>query len=153
MLRAMRHVGVVVKNLDRMLAFYRDILRLQVLVDFRERGEFIDTVQALKRVDVRMVKLSLPDGLLLELLCDDGHPPGDLPTPRLCDPGVSHVAFTVDDIESAHREFVKRGLETLSEPMTSPDGKARLFFGRDPEGNLLELVEMLAKPNESQRTR
>ena len=147
MLKAMRHVGIVVKDMDGMLAFYRDVLGLKTQIDFRERGEFIDTVQKLSGVDVWMVKLALPDGSLIELLCDDGHRPGELPKRQLCDPGIGHVAFTVEDVEETHRRFAAEGLETLSSPVTSPDGKARLFFGRDPEGNLLELVEMLERPD------
>ena len=142
MLKATRHVGIVVRDLEAMLAFYRDFLRLEVQIDFREKGEFIDTIQALDGVDLRMVKLSLPDGSLIELLCDDGHPPAELSPRRLCDPGLGHVAFTVEDVEEMYREFRTRGFETLSAPVTSPDGKARLFFGRDPEGNLLELVQV-----------
>ena len=90
-----------------------------------------------------MVKLALPDGSSIELLCDDGHPPGELTERRLCDAGLGHVAFTVEDVDKTYREFVARGLGTLGEPVTSPDAKARLFFGRDPEGNLMELVQML----------
>ena len=143
MVKAMRHVGIVVKDMEKMLAFYRDFLGLVVQIDCREKGAFIDTVQNLEGVDVRMVKLALPDGSLIELLCDDGHPIKALDRRRLCDAGIVHVAFTVQDVEKTYEAFTERQLETLSSPTTSPDGKARLFFTRDPEGNLMELVEML----------
>lgn len=146
MLKATRHVGIVVKDMDKMVAFYRDFLELQAEIDFHEKGAFIDTVQNLEGVDLRMVKLALPDGSLIELLCDQGHPLQDLDRRQLCDAGIVHVAFTVEDIEETHQAFTSRGLKTLSDPVTSPDGKARLFFARDPEGNLMELVEMLPSP-------
>jgi len=144
MLKATRHVGIVVRDMEKMLDFYRDFLGLAVQIDFREKGAFIDTVQGLEGVDVRMVKLALPDGSLIELLCDDGHPVEELDRRRLCDAGIVHVAFTVEDVEKTHEAFSARGLDTLGAPTTSPDGKARLFFARDPEGNLMELVEMLS---------
>ena len=143
MIKGMRHVGIVVRDLDAMLAFYRDLLGLEVEVDFRETGEFIDTVQGLAGVNVRMVKLALGDGTLVELLHDEGHPADALLRLRLCDPGLTHFAVTVDDVADVHAKWVEAGLEVASAPVTSPDGKARLFFGRDPEGNLLELVEEL----------
>jgi len=34
------------------------------------------------------------------------------------------------------------GCEVLGGPVTTPDGKARLFFARDAEGNLLEIVQI-----------
>jgi len=143
MLTEMRHVGIVVTDMDRMVAFYRDFLGFSVAVDTSEQGEFIDTVQGLSGVNVRMVKLGLPDGSLVELLSDAGHPLDEVPRRSLCDGGIVHVAFTVGDVEDVYKRFCENDLETLSSPVTSPDGKARLFFGRDPEGNLLELVQML----------
>jgi lactoylglutathione lyase len=145
MLKAMRHVGIVVKDLDKMLTFYRDFLGLTVFSDFRENGKFINTLQGLQGADVRMVKLALPDGSLIELLCDDGHPDEPLIENRLCDPGVNHVAFTVDDVDDSYQKVLALGLKTLSPPILAQDGKARLFFARDPEGNPLEIVEMLEK--------
>ena len=143
MLKGMRHVGIVVRDLDAMLGFYRDVLGLDLKADFREAGDFIDTVQGLSGVNVRMVKLAMCDGTLVELLNDTGHPVEALPQRRLCDPGLTHFAVTVADVAQVHARWVEAGLETMSAPVTSPDGKARLFFGRDPEGNLLELVEEL----------
>lgn len=145
MLTEMRHVGIVVSDMEKMVSFYRDFLGFSVMLDFSEKGEFIDTVQGLSGVDVRMVKLGLPDGSLVELLADAGHPLAEVPRRRLCDAGIVHLAFTVSDVAEVYRRFREKGLETLSAPVTSPDGKARLFFGRDPEGNLLELVEMLTE--------
>jgi hypothetical protein len=44
----------------------------------------------------------------------------------------------------AWETLCSEGCVTLSEPVTAPDGKARLFFARDPEGNLMEIVQVLA---------
>ena len=119
--------------------------RLSVtLTDFWEEGEFIDTIENLNGVKLHMIKLSAPDGSMIELLKDESHPTPSPERNTLCDRGIRHVAFTVADVEAAWRCLRERGCQTLSEPVTSPDGKARLFFARDPEGNLLEIVQMLA---------
>lgn len=143
MIRATRHVGIVVQDLEKSLRFWRDVMGLTVAVDFREQGEFIDTVQALRDVTVRMVKLKAPDGSMIELLKDDYHP---TPLPErndMCDCGIRHIAFTVPDAQAAWHTLTQCRCAVLSQPVTSPDGKARLFFARDPEGNLLEIVQML----------
>ena len=143
MILATRHTGIVVKDMEKCLRFWRDVMGLEVEVDFREEGQFIETVQQLHGVKLRMIKLSAPDGSMIELLKDDGHPSVPGRNNCLCDHGVRHIAFTVPDAEECYRGLRSEGCETLSEPVVSPDGKAKLFFARDPEGNLLELVQML----------
>lgn len=54
-----------------------------------------------------------------------------------------HTGIVVRDIEAAWKRLTEAGCDVLSAPVTAPDGKARLFFARDPEGNLMELVQML----------
>jgi len=76
---------------------------------------------------------------MIELLKDEAHPTPPPEHNRMCDRGIRHVAFTVADVEESWRILTETGCETLSEPIVSPDGKAKLFFARDPEGNRLEL--------------
>jgi catechol 2,3-dioxygenase-like lactoylglutathione lyase family enzyme len=144
MILATRHTGIVVVDLEQSLHFWRDLMGLRVVADFRERGEFIDTIQHLSDVNLHMIKLAAPDGTLIELLKDEAHPTPAPERNQLCDRGIRHIAFTVGDVAAAWAVLRAAGCETLSEPTTSPDGKARLFFVRDPEGNLLEMVQMLA---------
>jgi glyoxylase I family protein len=140
---ATRHVGIVVHDIEQALHFWRDTMGLRVVIDFREEGTYIDTVQHLTGVRLRMIKLAAPDGSLIELLYDDAHPTPPPERNALCDRGIRHIAFTVGDVDDAWRTLAARGCQTLSRPVQSPDGKARLFFARDPEGNLLEIVQVV----------
>jgi glyoxylase I family protein len=144
MILATRHCGIVVHDLERELRFWRDVMGFQVVVDFWEEGAFIDTVQALSDVRLHMIKLRAPDGSMVELLKDEAHPNPPAERNDLCDRGIRHLAFTVADITAAWETLRGAGCVTLSEPVTAPDGKARLFFARDPEDNLLEIVQMVA---------
>ena len=57
--------------------------------------------------------------------------------------GVSHIAFTVPDIKNTS-ELVKRlGGCLVNEPILSQDGKVKVCYANDVEGNLIELVEEL----------
>jgi catechol 2,3-dioxygenase-like lactoylglutathione lyase family enzyme len=143
MILATRHTGIVVHDIETNLQFWRDIMGLKVVVDFWEEGCFIDTVQHLNEVKLHMIKLAGPDGVLIELLKDEAHPTPSPESNDLCDAGIRHIAFTVADIDESWRILRGNSLNPLSEPVTSPDGKARLFFVRDPEGNLLEIVQIL----------
>jgi glyoxylase I family protein len=143
MLLNTRHAGIVVHDLERMLRFWRDVMGLQVVIDFWEEGGFIDTVQGLSGVRLHMIKLRAPDGSTIELLKDEAHPTPPPECNDLCDRGIRHLAFTVADVAAAWETLRGAGCATLSEPVTAPDGKARLFFARDPEGNLMEIVQVL----------
>ena len=145
MVIATRHTGIVVQNMETCLHFWKDIMGLKVVADFWEEGSFIDTIQHLNGVKLHMIKLAGPDGVLIELLKDDSHPTPSPESNKLCDRGIRHIAFTVANVDESWRNLCENGYETLSEPVTSPDGKARLFFVRDPEGNLLEIVQILVK--------
>ena len=141
MILATRHIGIVVQDLDKSVHFWRDVMGFKVAIDFWQTGEYIDTVQKLSGVNLHMAKLTAPDGSMIELLKDEAHPTPPPERNELCDQGIRHIAFNVPDIEAAWHTLRDHGCETLSAPTDSPDGNVRLFFVRDPEGNLLELVQ------------
>lgn len=143
MILATRHIGIVVQDMEKCLRFWRDVMGFKVVVDFWEQGEYIDALQQLSGVKLHMVKLAAPDGSMIELLHDEAHPRPLSERNDLCDHGIRHIAFTVADVERSWRILEEKGCVVLREPITSPDGKARLFFARDPEGNSLEIVQML----------
>ena len=140
--RAVRHAGIVVRDAERSLAFYRDLLGLKVEVDQLERGDFIDSILGMPDVRVRTVKLSAAEGpTLLELLeFEDSEgatgDPGDLS--RI---GPTHSALTVDDLDGLYERLSAAGVRFVSAPQTSADGRARVAFCADPDGAMLELVE------------
>ncbi len=144
MIQGTRHVGIVVGDMERALRFWRDIMGLEPVADFWEEGEFIDAVENLQGVKLHMIKLRAPDGMLVELLQDHHHPTSPPSNNDLCDRGIRHIAFTVADVDNAWVTLRREGCEVLSKPVTAPDGKARIFFARDPEGNLIEMVQPLA---------
>ena len=140
-----RHIGINVQDMDRALHFWRDVMGLEVELEVWNEGEFIDRLQNLEGVNVHIIKLAAADGSLIELLMDVAHPTPlpDAEHNRLCDRGIRHIAFTVADVGESYRILREEGCEVLGEPITSPDNYAKVFFARDPEGNLLEIVEVL----------
>ena len=58
-------------------------------------------------------------------------------------PGVDHISFTLDDVDSAYSELQARGVEFDGEPMSVPDWGIRLVAFRDPESNSFFLVQRI----------
>ncbi|MBE2179877.1 MAG: VOC family protein [Chthoniobacterales bacterium] len=146
MTRCLRHFGIVVKDLDRALEFYCGKLGLSVSRRMEESGAFLDAVLAAPGTRVTTVKLAAEEGpTLLELLHFEAPKPGEAEMPSLFRTGVTHFALTVDDLNTLHESLSAGGTPFLSEPRKSPDGLAFVAFCRDPEGNLIELVEPSAE--------
>jgi catechol 2,3-dioxygenase-like lactoylglutathione lyase family enzyme len=142
MILGTRHTGLVVRDLEQSLGFYRDLLGLPVWQRRVEEGDFIDKVVGIPGVKLEWAKLFLPDGSLLELLQYHSHPETGPRSPYPANRhGCSHVALTVGDLETLFQTLQAHGVTCNSPPQVSPDGRVRVLYCHDPDGINLELVE------------
>ncbi|MFC4437964.1 MULTISPECIES: VOC family protein [Natrialbaceae] len=131
------HVGITVSDLEKTLPFYRDTLGLSVVDRFEVGGDaFADAVDV-DGASARFAHLEA-DGIRLELVAYDPGAPAR-PTPDIDEPGAIHVGLAVADLETVYEELPDE-VPTLSEPRTTESGTSICFL-RDPEGNLVELLE------------
>ncbi len=144
-MKAIRHIGIVVSDMERSLKFYRDLLGLKVVKNFKEEGKYIDKILGLSGVKLWMIKLAADDGTIVELLKYMSHPQKAPDNPQICDIGCSHIAFTVDDIGKEYTRLSNKGVRFNCPPLVSPDGYAKVAFCRDPDGVFIELVEVQTK--------
>lgn len=142
-MKEIRHIGIVVSNMERSLEFYRDILGLKVVKDFTEKGKYIDSISRLSGIYLRMIKLITDDGSMIELLQYISHPSQSPIKSRIYDLGCSHIAFTVDNIDNEYERLSKKDVKFNCSPCVSPDGYAKVTFCHDPDGVNIELVEIL----------
>lgn len=145
MITHIRHTGIVVADLERALGFWCDVMGFAVVRQMEEPGAQIDAVLGLKNTRVTTVKLAAPDGSLVELLRFHSHPCQPVWGGTPFSTGLTHLAFTVDDIEAECVRLDAAGVKFFSLPQTSPDGNIKVTYGTGPEGLLLELVEVLKK--------
>lgn len=131
------HVGITVSNLEETLAFYRDVLDLSVINRFSVGGEaFADAVDV-EGGSADFAHLEA-DGVRIELVEYDPRAQ-DVPEAGLNQPGATHVGLSVADLE-AFSEDLPEDVPTISEPRTTESGTTIMFL-RDPEGNLIEVLE------------
>ena len=143
MIKAVRHTGVVVRDLEKSTEFY---CALGFVEDNRaiEEGDFIDTVVGLQNTKLEWVKLKAPDGYLLELLQYHSHPEKkEIAKQKSSQLGCSHLAFSVDDIDSICEKIEKIGGSVVNLPGLTKDKKIKVAYCHDIEGNLMEIVEVL----------
>jgi catechol 2,3-dioxygenase-like lactoylglutathione lyase family enzyme len=140
-----RHTGLVVNDLQASLDFYTKNLGFTVKIQTNEDQIFIDTILDLHNSELTTVKLSLNDGVMIELL-DFRSDTRKITDRQIFDTGPTHMAFTVDDLDETYEMFSRDGIEFISEPRISPDGFAKVAFCSAPEGTYIELVELLSEP-------
>lgn len=138
-----RHAGIVVKDMERAVKFYSEVLGFRMVRRMDESGPFISTILKVPGVEVETAKMEGYEAGLLEFLCFKNPPPNTRADVQIYSLGPTHIALTVCDIEKVHSQMKTMGLHFNSAPQVSQDGRAKVAFGQDPEGNWLELVEML----------
>jgi catechol 2,3-dioxygenase-like lactoylglutathione lyase family enzyme len=142
MITSIRHTGIVVNDLETSMSFYCDLLGFKITRQMKESGGHIDNMLALNEVVVTTVKMSAPDGQILELLRFHS-PQGVQKTREINEIGISHIAFEVDNLNNEYNRLKDKGILFNSPPQLSPDGYAKVAFCRAPEGTFIELVEVL----------
>lgn len=142
MIKDIRHTGIVVKDLESSLHFYRDLLGFQIIKKMEESGDYIDNMSELHDVRVTTVKMKAYQGQMVELLEYQSHPEKQK-VRKINDIGISHISFTVDDLDKEYKRLKEAGVPFNAPPQFSPDGYAKVTFCRAPEGTFIELVEVL----------
>lgn len=135
-----RHVGIVVNDLDKMLWFYRDFLSLDVMYHKIESGPFLNHLIGTHDQSPEIVKLGKSGSTIVELLFFGKK---HQTKKSLTDIGITHFAITVNNIEEIYKNFLDCKLSYINPPRISDDGKAKVFFGLDPEKNYIEFVEII----------
>jgi catechol 2,3-dioxygenase-like lactoylglutathione lyase family enzyme len=137
-----RHTGIITKDIKKSLYFYHNILGLEVIQEFTDDSEYINRITGIKNGIAHFIKLKALDDTVIELLEYPSHPtePHDL---SILNVGILHIALRVENAEKAYLELKQKNIKTLSEPVLSSEGIAKVFFCIDPDGTRVELVEML----------
>lgn len=137
-----RHTGIVVMDIRKAVRFYEG-LGFEVLSAKIEEGAYIDQLVGLSNTKLEWTKLKLPDNSLLELLQYHSH--SELKNQKMLQEanrlGCSHIAFTVSDMEETVKYITENGGQIKNNFQISPDGKVKVIYCYDIEGNILEIVQ------------
>ena len=128
------HTFMIVDDQDKALAFYRDVLGLQLKNDVPLGDERWLTVASPEQPDVEIVLVT----------ASMGHSPQDAEAlSALLAKGVLGSAiFATDDLTATFERLRTAGAEVLQEPIDQPYGVRDCAF-RDPAGNHLRFSQAL----------
>lgn len=143
-IKNIRHIGIVVKNMDVALKFYRDLLGLEIQGKTEEYGNFIDKILKISDTKLKTIKLSAEDNATrIELLKFETPISKEDSTKSLGRNGLTHLSLTVKNLDELYLLLKNEGIFFNSEPQISPDKSLKVVFCKDFEGNFLELTQEL----------
>ena len=131
MLQGFEHIGMAVSDLDRSIAFYRDLLGLKLLLR-----------KTMPSGNGELAFMDTGNGQL-ELIC---------PEPKVATParpipdgeaGIRHLTFAFDDIQETFDKLMAAGVQPYERPRDALNKEivARVAFVVDPDGILIELAQ------------
>ncbi|RBL92453.1 VOC family protein [Chitinophaga flava] len=140
------HVGIVVTNLDKSIAFYEALTGLKISNRDMIGGDRMAHVMGLDKTLIRYANLHL-ENLNIDLL------EYEQPAPTVAkydnnQISAMHLCFEVDDIQKAVERLKKAGIKLSGEPIVFQEtdglkngyGTAVAYFD-DPDGTHLEIIE------------
>lgn len=143
MVTNLRHVGLVVNDLDKLIFFYNK-LGFKVIDRKKEEGNYIEKLVKIKGVKLEWVKMKLKDNSMLELL--KYHSPSVKYEKKAQESNRvswSHISLTTNSIVDTINQINDYGGNADKEYLFSPNGKVKVIYCHDPGGNILEIVEEL----------
>ncbi len=133
MIGRLNHVAIVVRDIAKATALYRDTLGAQVSQAVPQPDHGVTTVFiTLPNTKIELLEPLGPDSPIAKFL--DRNPDG----------GIHHICYEVDDIRAARDRLTAQGARVLGtgEPKIGAHGKPVLFLHpKDFNGTLVELEQ------------
>jgi catechol 2,3-dioxygenase-like lactoylglutathione lyase family enzyme len=138
------HVSITTADLERSIAFYRDVLGLELTARGEADEPELSDLVGLPDVSVLYAELALGPAQILELL-EYVTPKGVPIDPTPNNPGATHLALAVDDIQTYKDRLDQAGATISNDVITLTEDTdwngARTLYAHDPDGVTIELVE------------
>ena len=131
-----------VRDLDRSVDFYADVVGLSVADRYERQGGPISQVLGYDDTHIRVALLGLDgeDGHILELIEYLNPDSAERPTQERAVRGASQLAFKVTDIHGTFQRLLDQGAVRLNSPAEVAPGRVVCYI-QDPDGNWIELIE------------
>ena len=142
MILGIHHTAISNSDIERSLQFYRDLLGFKEVFSSKwDIGtETTDKIVGLKDSSARVVMLRAGNACVELFQYATPEPkPGDMNRP-VCDHGITHLCLQVADIDAEYARLKAAGMRFHCPPQDI--GGLRATYGRDPDGNVVELLEV-----------
>ncbi len=139
----LEHIGIVVGDLAAATAFFA-ALGLEVEGETSVEGALVDRINGLEGVRADVVILRTPDAnakIELARYRSPAYAGDDGPAPANA-PGIRHILFVVDDVQSSLAALRAHGGELVGE-LVNYENSYWLCYVRGPAGIIVELAQKI----------
>jgi catechol 2,3-dioxygenase-like lactoylglutathione lyase family enzyme len=147
MIRGIHHMAISTADLERSVRFYRDLLGFEeIFTSGWERGaDRADQITGLKDSSARLVMLKAGNACIEIFQYSSPQARPVEPNRPACDHGITHLCLDVRDIQAEYERLKTAGVAFHCPPQDM--GGVSATYGRDPDGNIVELLEVRDKAN------
>src|SRR5213595_4158119 len=103
------HTGITVENLERSLAFWRDVLGFELSHTAHQTGELAKEITGVAGAEIKLAVLRTPGNHKIELLEYVAPPDRKQAVLRPCDVGSAHIALTVNNLDELLNRIATSG--------------------------------------------
>lgn len=133
--------GIVCLDIERMLAYYTQVLGLHVVGDAPTAPELSARFGASPE-GYRIIRLESPEGFRVKLLQPvipaEPRTPTDWVQQRA---GLAYLTFVVSDLDGVVAWLQEHGVRMVGKSIVEIRAGIRAIYTRDPEDNYLEFIE------------
>jgi lactoylglutathione lyase len=138
------HFGIQVADLERSVAFYGDLLGLELVARWVRDQDYIQELVGYPGVELHVAVFRLPlSDVFLEVL-EYRKVEKDAVDPSTANPGTAHFCLFVDDLDGLYERLAGAGVRFVSDvksPNIGPNKGGKAVYMIDPDGIRVELVE------------
>ena len=154
MLVAPWHFSFTVSDIERSVAFYRDVLGMELVHRQEQANAYTRRFIGYPDAHLRVAQLRIAgapvarSGHMLELV-EYVTPKGEKVDTQTKNTGTAHLAFEVDDIQAEHKRLTGLGVRFRSEPVAIEAGINKGGFTAyflDPDDITLEMIQPPPRP-------
>ena len=139
---AVNHVGIATSDIERSIHFYRDLvgMKLEGPVTKVDDNPRYNHIFGLPKVRAKGAMLRL--GTMQVELWEFEEPRGTAANrvQPVNDPRINHICFEVVNLQQEYERLKAAGISFHYPPQDFGGPKA--VYGRDPDGNVIELIEL-----------
>jgi len=144
MIHGIHHTAISTADIERSARFYRDLLGFEEVfkLNWDIGTKTLDNITGLKDSSARVIMLKAGNACVE--LFEYASPPPQTAEPQrpVCDHGITHLCLQVTDIDDEYARLSAAGMEFHCPPQQVGDA-LRATYGRDPDGNVVELLEVI----------
>ncbi len=129
----LHHAGLSVNDLDKLKKWYSDNFALTEEQHFEMEAPKIRTVMLLAKNGFRIELIELKDSKREREFSD--------PLDACSVQGYGHVAIEVRNLDEAFENLIASGAKLVSKPSPAVQKGAFFAYVKDPEGNLIEVIQ------------